>query len=112
MSRRDGLEGRHAGQGLLLDVLLVAAPIRAIDRSRVNFIPEREFENNRPAFAVSTVSFRRIAMSSKVDDGSKGQFNRRTLLRCAAWGGAGVVWALKGGVPRSFGLIDAAAAAE
>jgi hypothetical protein len=38
--------------------------------------------------------------------------NRRTLLRCAAWGGAGVVWALKGGVPRSFGLIDPAAAAE
>jgi len=46
------------------------------------------------------------------DDGSRGKLNRRTLLRCAAWGGAGVVWALKGGVPRSFSLSDPAAAAE
>ena len=51
-------------------------------------------------------------MSSKVDDRSAGKLNRRTLLRCAAWGGAGVVWALKGGVPRSFSLIDPVAAAE
>src|SRR5262249_16777211 len=36
----------------------------------------------------------------------------RTLLRCAAWGGAGVVWALKGGVPSAFSLFDQAAAAE
>ena len=51
-------------------------------------------------------------MSSNVDDRSEGRLNRRTLLRCAAWGGAGVVWALKGGVPKSFSLIDPAAAAE
>jgi len=52
-------------------------------------------------------------MSSKIDDDQfEGKLNRRTLLRCAAWGGAGVVWALKGGVPTSFGLIDPAAAAE
>src|SRR5690349_2126815 len=52
-------------------------------------------------------------MSSRIDDdGFAGKLNRRTLLRCAAWGGAGVVWALKGGVPRSFGLTDPAAAAE
>jgi hypothetical protein len=52
-------------------------------------------------------------MSSTFDDDtSTGKLNRRALLRCAAWGGAGVVWALKGGVPRSFGLIDPAAAAE
>src|SRR5215831_13244114 len=52
-------------------------------------------------------------MHAKLDkDVSKAHFNRRTLLRCAAWGGAGVVWALKGGVPRSFSLIDPAAAAE
>src|SRR5262245_44669972 len=46
------------------------------------------------------------------DDGSRGTLNRRTLLRCAAWGGAGVVWALKGGVPTSLSLLDPAAAAE
>jgi hypothetical protein len=52
-------------------------------------------------------------MSSTVDDdGFEGKLNRRTLLRCAAWGGAGVVWALRGGVPTSFSLIDSAAAAE
>ena len=52
-------------------------------------------------------------MSSTFDDDtSTGKLNRRALLRCAAWGGAGVVWALKGGVPRSFSLIDSAAAAE
>jgi 3',5'-cyclic-AMP phosphodiesterase len=52
-------------------------------------------------------------MSAKVDDdGFKGTLNRRRLLRCAAWGGAGVVWALKGGVPRSLSLMDAVAAAE
>ena len=52
-------------------------------------------------------------MSSTFDDaGSQGRLSRRTLLRCAAWGGAGVVWALKGGVPRSFSLIEPAAAAE
>src|SRR3954470_23294984 len=51
-------------------------------------------------------------MSSKIDDESAGVLNRRSLLRCAAWGGAGVVWALKGGVPKAFGLIEPAAAAE
>jgi hypothetical protein len=50
-------------------------------------------------------------MSSTFDE-SKGKLNRRTLLRCAAWGGAGVVWALKGGVPSAFSLLDGAAAAE
>jgi Icc protein len=43
---------------------------------------------------------------------STGKLDRRTLLKCAAWGGAGVVWALKGGVPRSFSLIDSAQAAD
>jgi len=51
-------------------------------------------------------------MSSIDDDKSEGKLNRRMLLRCAAWGGAGVVWALKGGVPTSFSLGDPAAAAE
>lgn len=30
--------------------------------------------------------------------------DRRTLLKCMAWAGTGVVWALSGGVPRSFAL--------
>jgi len=40
---------------------------------------------------------------------------RRTLLKCSAWAGAGVIWALVAGVPRAFALdsngmpVDAAA---
>jgi 3',5'-cyclic-AMP phosphodiesterase len=37
--------------------------------------------------------------------------NRRGLLKCMAWSGAGVVWTLHGGVPRSLGLVGDAAAA-
>lgn len=29
---------------------------------------------------------------------------RRTLLKCSAWAGAGVLWALAGGIPRAFAL--------
>jgi 3',5'-cyclic AMP phosphodiesterase CpdA len=36
--------------------------------------------------------------------------SRRGLLKCAAWAGAGVVWTISGGVPRSMGLADALAA--
>jgi len=32
--------------------------------------------------------------------------DRRTLLKCSAWAGAGVVWALCGGIPRAFALSD------
>ena len=45
-------------------------------------------------------------------DRAAGKLNRRTVLKCAAWSGAGVIWALKGGVPTSFSLLDPAAAAE
>ncbi|MDE1166149.1 MAG: metallophosphoesterase [Pseudomonas sp.] len=31
---------------------------------------------------------------------------RRTLLKCSAWAGAGVIWALAGGVPKAFALDD------
>jgi hypothetical protein len=37
---------------------------------------------------------------------------RRRLLKCMAWAGTGVLWTIKGGVPRSIGLIGDAAAAE
>jgi Icc protein len=38
--------------------------------------------------------------------------SRRGLLKCMAWGGTGVVWAVSGGVPRTLGLIGDASAAE
>ena len=38
--------------------------------------------------------------------------SRRGLMKCMAWGGTGVVWALSGGVPRTLGLIGEASAAE
>lgn len=44
------------------------------------------------------------------DDETQG-FNRRTVLKCMAWAGTGVVWTVGGGVPRSVGLIGEASAA-
>jgi Icc protein len=38
--------------------------------------------------------------------------DRRGLLKCMAWAGVGIVWAVSGGVPRSMGLADAYAATE
>ncbi len=37
--------------------------------------------------------------------------NRRTVLECMVWAGAGVLWTVQGGIPRSA-LIGSAAAAE
>ena len=37
---------------------------------------------------------------------------RRHALECMLWAGTGVLWGLSGGVPRSIGLLDGAAAAE
>src|SRR5579862_1325007 len=36
--------------------------------------------------------------------------DRRRLLKCMAWAGAGVLWTVSGGVPRSIGIGDADAA--
>lgn len=33
--------------------------------------------------------------------------DRRTLLKCSAWAGAGVLWALNGGIPKAFALDEA-----
>jgi 3',5'-cyclic AMP phosphodiesterase CpdA len=41
-----------------------------------------------------------------------GNMNRRQVLECMVWAGTGLVWTLIGGVPRSFNLIDSAAAAS
>src|SRR5450631_3434733 len=36
---------------------------------------------------------------------------RRHALECMLWAGTGVLWAVSGGVPKSVGLLDTAAAA-
>jgi len=41
-----------------------------------------------------------------------GKLNRRRLLQCMGWTGAGVLWTVSGGIPRATGLIGSAAAAE
>jgi hypothetical protein len=51
-------------------------------------------------------------MDHSDDKDSTFALNRRQLLKCGAWAGAGVVWALQGGVPRSFSLIGTASAAD
>jgi 3',5'-cyclic-AMP phosphodiesterase len=38
--------------------------------------------------------------------------NRRRVLQCMSWAGAGVLWTVSGGVPRTLGLISEAKAAE
>jgi Icc protein len=40
------------------------------------------------------------------------QIGRRGLLKCAAWAGTGLLWAVSGGVPRALGPIGGAIAAE
>jgi 3',5'-cyclic AMP phosphodiesterase CpdA len=42
---------------------------------------------------------------------SPGGVDRRSVLRCGAWIGAGVVWSVSGGVPHSLGLLGEAEAA-
>ena len=50
---------------------------------------------------------------SKSNRGSgSGVLNRRSLLKCGAWAGAGVVWTLRGGVLTSLELAGSAQAAE
>jgi 3',5'-cyclic AMP phosphodiesterase CpdA len=44
-------------------------------------------------------------------DVDQGGVDRRSLLRCGAWIGAGVLWTVSGGVPRSLGLLGEAEAA-
>ena len=45
-------------------------------------------------------------LSGIIQDG----VDRRGLLKCMAWAGAGVLWTVSGGVPRSLGIGDALAA--
>lgn len=50
-----------------------------------------------------------MAMHTKPQRRTDGLLNpdRRTLLKCSAWAGAGVIWALHDGIPKAFAL-DAA----
>src|SRR5215813_13530602 len=51
-----------------------------------------------------------IAMQSAI---SGAETSRRGFLKCGAWAGAGVVWTVVGGIPRSTGLgFGATALAE
>ena len=47
----------------------------------------------------------------KLDQNSGPVMNRRGLLKCAAWAGAGVVWTMRAGALSSVELLDAAHAA-
>src|SRR5436305_2683227 len=46
------------------------------------------------------------------DHGEAGGVSRRKILECMTWAGAGVLWTIAGGVPRSIGIIGEAAAIE
>ncbi|WP_346772500.1 metallophosphoesterase [Pseudomonas sp. G11] len=50
-----------------------------------------------------------MAMHTKPQRRTDGLLNpdRRTLLKCSAWAGAGVIWALHGGIPKAFALYAA-----
>jgi hypothetical protein len=44
-------------------------------------------------------------------EGTRHLVSRRAALGCMAWAGAGILWTVSGGVPRSLGLISEAEAA-
>jgi Icc protein len=50
-------------------------------------------------------------MSATDRDRDENVLSRRSLLKCAAWSGAGVIWVMQGGVPKALDLIGSAAAA-
>ena len=50
-------------------------------------------------------------MSGTDRDDRETVLNRRSLLKCAAWSGAGIVWVMQGGVPKALDLIGTAGAA-
>jgi 3',5'-cyclic AMP phosphodiesterase CpdA len=49
-------------------------------------------------------------MNNKNDD--ENAVDRRGALECMIWAGTGLLWTLSGGVPKSFGLLGEAQAAE
>ena len=53
-----------------------------------------------------------MSKHSDIEIPSTTGIGRRGLLKCMAWAGTGVVWAVSGGVPRTLGLVGDAAASE
>ena len=52
-------------------------------------------------------------MTNDIESKAKrGDASRRDTLKCMAWTGAGILWTVSGGVPRSLGLIGEARAAD
>jgi hypothetical protein len=49
--------------------------------------------------------------SAEGTEGTRLLTTRRAALGCMAWAGAGILWTVSGGVPRSLGLIGEAEAA-
>ena len=48
----------------------------------------------------------------KLDEAGPDGLDRRGLLKCMAWAGAGILWTVSGGVPRSLLIGDARAATD
>src|SRR3954451_3391559 len=61
---------------------------------------------------VGRIRCRRQSMSNHSDNETPvlSGVNRRNLLKCMAWAGTGVLWAVSGGVPRQLGPIGSASA--
>ena len=54
----------------------------------------------------------KTAMSQFKQQDADSGIGRRTVLKCMAWVGTGLLWTIAGGVPRSLGIIDQAIVAE
>src|SRR5258708_23780834 len=52
------------------------------------------------------------AMGGENNRGNGADLNRRRMLQCMSWAGAGVLWTVSGGIPRTTGLIGEASAAD
>ena len=51
-------------------------------------------------------------MGGENNRGNGPDLNRRRMLQCMSWAGAGVLWTVSGGIPRTAGLIGEASAAD
>ncbi len=43
-----------------------------------------------------------------IHDLNEDGIDRRGFLKCMAWAGTGILWAISGGVPQSFGFVQLA----